>query len=145
MYCSLYARSRYVTGMLFSYSKRRVVCTGMDLAHRRLTPGFSFLCFWWSMNCVSCDICVYHLGLFVFFPGVFLSSRVTGACPVTTDLIERVNVRTTTTILNEPFFLPNDITAPRLILLREIQILLSQTAVCCLHIKPFLLPNHAPS
>ena len=28
--------------------------------------------------------------------GVFLSSRVTGACPVTTDLIMRVNVRTTT-------------------------------------------------
>ena len=28
---------------------------------------------------------------------VFLSSRVTGACPVTTDLIMRVNVRTTTT------------------------------------------------
>ena len=48
------------------------------------------------MNCVSCDICVYHLGLFVFFPGVFLSSRVTGARPVTTDLIMRVNVRTTT-------------------------------------------------
>ena len=32
-----------------------------------------------------------------FLPGVFLSSRVTGACPVTTDLIMRVNVRTTTT------------------------------------------------
>ena len=28
------------------------------------------------------------------FPGVFLSSRMTGACPVTTDLIMRVNVRT---------------------------------------------------
>eukprot|EP00904_Undaria_pinnatifida_P001001 jgi/Undpi1/10901/HiC_scaffold_3.g01427.m1 len=49
------------------------------------------------MNCVGCDICVYHLGLCVFFPGVCLSSRVTGACPVTTDLIVRVNVRTTTT------------------------------------------------
>ena len=47
------------------------------------------------MNCVSCDICVYHLW-FVFFRGVFLSSRVTGGCPVTTDLIMRVNVRTTT-------------------------------------------------
>ena len=54
------------------------------------------------MNCVSRDICVYHLGLFVFFPGVFLSSRVTGACPATTDLniLMRVNVRTTTTIQN---------------------------------------------
>ena len=48
------------------------------------------------MNYVSCDICVYHLW-FVFFPGVFLSSRVTGACPVNTDLILRVHVRTTTT------------------------------------------------
>ena len=43
------------------------------------------------MNCVSCDISAYHLGLFVFLPGVFLSSRVTGACPVTTDLTMRVN------------------------------------------------------
>ena len=33
----------------------------------------------------------------VFFPGVLYRSRVTGACPVTTDLIMRVNVRTTTT------------------------------------------------
>ena len=32
-----------------------------------------------------------------FFPLVFLSSRVTGACPVSTDLIMRDNVRTTTT------------------------------------------------
>ena len=51
------------------------------------------------MNCVSCGICVYHLW-FVFFPGVFLSSRVTGACPVTTDLIMRVNVKTTTIATN---------------------------------------------
>ena len=49
------------------------------------------------MNCVSCDICVYHLGLSVYSPGVFFSSRVTGACPVTTELIMRDNVRTTTT------------------------------------------------
>ena len=56
------------------------------------------------MNCVSCDICVYHLELCVFFPGVFLSSRVTGACPVTTDLIMRVNVRTTTTTTIEGLF-----------------------------------------
>ena len=34
----------------------------------------------------------------VFFPGVFLGSRVTGACPVTTDLIMRVNMRTTTIV-----------------------------------------------
>ena len=50
------------------------------------------------MDCVNCDICVYHLGLFVFFPRIFLSSRVTGAWPVTTDfLFMRLNVRTTTT------------------------------------------------
>ena len=45
------------------------------------------------MNCVGCGICVCRIW-FVFFPGVFLSSRVTGACPVTTDFIMRVNVRT---------------------------------------------------
>ena len=33
-----------------------------------------------------------------YFPGVFLSSRVTGACPVTTALILQVDVRTTKTI-----------------------------------------------
>ena len=52
-----------------------------------------------GMNCVSCDvICVYHLWFYLcIFPGVFLSSRVvTGACPVTTDLNMRVNVRTKT-------------------------------------------------
>ena len=31
-----------------------------------------------------------------FFPGVLVSSRVAGACPVTTDMIMRVNVITTT-------------------------------------------------
>ena len=49
------------------------------------------------MSCISSDICVYHLWFVFFFSGVFLSSRLTGACPVTTDLIMRVNVRTTTT------------------------------------------------
>ena len=69
----------------------------MDLAHRRLTPDFTLYVSGGGRNCVSCDICVYHLRLFVFFPGVFLSSRATGACPVTMDMIMRVNVRTTTT------------------------------------------------
>ena len=59
------------------------------------------------MNCVSYDIIpgmrvlVPLLVLFVcvfFFPGVFFRSRVTGICPETTDLIMRVNVKTTTTI-----------------------------------------------
>ena len=50
------------------------------------------------MNCVKCDICVFHLCFVcVFFPGVFLGSGVTGACPVTTDLIVRVDERATTT------------------------------------------------
>ena len=54
------------------------------------------------MNCASCDICVYpdfikiSLVCLCSFLGVFLSSRVTGACPVATDLIMRVNARTTT-------------------------------------------------
>ena len=48
------------------------------------------------------------LRLSVFFPGAFLSSRVTGAFPVTTDLIMRVDVRTaatttTTTVHAEMF------------------------------------------
>ena len=47
---------------------------------------------------------VAFFGLCVFFPGVFLSSRVTRACPVTTDLIMRVNVRTTTTTTNFNFY-----------------------------------------
>ena len=53
------------------------------------------------MNCVSCDI-VYACTTFVFvvLHGLFLSSRVTGACPVTTDLIMRVNVRTAATANN---------------------------------------------
>ena len=33
---------------------------------------------------------------YCFLPRVFLGARVTGACPVTTDLIMRVNARTTT-------------------------------------------------
>ena len=51
------------------------------------------------MICVSCDVYVYHLWFVCVFllSGVFLSSRVTGACPVTTELTMRVNVRTTTT------------------------------------------------
>ena len=33
---------------------------------------------------------------YVFFPGVFFHSRVTGTCPATTDFIMRIIVRTTT-------------------------------------------------
>ena len=69
------------------------------------------------MNCDSCDICVYHLGLFVFFPGVFLSSRVTGPCPVTTDLIMRVNVRTTTGDSAEEFIPIHALVRERLLVL----------------------------
>ena len=47
------------------------------------------------MNCVNCDIYIYMrvvplLVRWCFFPGVFFHSRVTGACPVITDLIMRV-------------------------------------------------------
>ena len=45
----------------------------------------------------SCQIYTRSLVCLCFFSGVFLSSRVTGACPVTEHLIVRVNVRTTTT------------------------------------------------
>ena len=50
-----------------------------------------------GMNCVSCDIyACTTFGWFVFFPWGIPHCRVTGACPVTTDLIMRVSVRTTT-------------------------------------------------
>ena len=40
--------------------------TRANLAHRRLTPDFTFI-FGGGMNCVSCDICVYHLWLVCAF------------------------------------------------------------------------------
>ena len=68
----------------------------MDLTHRRLTPDFTLYVSGGGINCVSCDIYVYHLLVCLcFIPGVFLSSRMTGACPATTDLIMQVNARTT--------------------------------------------------
>ena len=70
----------------------------MGVAHRRLTPDFNFICSDGGMNGIRCDIYVYHLGLCMFFPGVFLSSKMTE--PVTTDLIMRVRVRSTTTTTN---------------------------------------------
>ena len=49
------------------------------------------------MACFSYDIYRYHFWHLLFFPsGVFFHSRVTGACPVTMDLIMRDNVRATT-------------------------------------------------
>ena len=62
-------------------------------------PISLFICSGGGMNCVSCDIPgmrVPPLVCFVFSPGVFLSSRVTGESPVTTDLIMRVDGGTTT-------------------------------------------------
>ena len=41
----------------------------MDLAHRRLTPDFTFYVSGEGMNCVSCDTCVYdHLWFVCVFP-----------------------------------------------------------------------------
>ena len=50
------------------------------------------------MNWVGCDICVYdYFWIVCVFPGgIPHSFRATGACPVTTHLINRVNVITTT-------------------------------------------------
>ena len=42
------------------------------------------------------QLCIYLLWFDIFFSRVLFRSRVTGACPVTADLIVRVNVRTTT-------------------------------------------------
>ena len=86
---------------------------GLDYAsycesNNKADSRFHFLyVFGGGMNCVSCDICVCHFCFdCVFFPGVFLYSRVTGACPVTTDLTMRVNVRITTTLVPKCFFFP---------------------------------------
>ena len=62
----------------------------MDLAHRRLTPDFTFICFWWKHELSAVIYACTAFDLFEFFPGVFLSSRVTGACPVTTKLIREL-------------------------------------------------------
>ena len=48
---------------------------------------------------------VPHLEYFIFFPRYF-STKMTGACPVTTDLIVRVHVRTATTIRLEGLTVP---------------------------------------
>ena len=69
----------------------------MDLAYRRLTPDFTFHTFLAETLIASAVIYACTTFGLCFFSGVFLSSGVTGACPVTTDLIMRVNVTTTTT------------------------------------------------
>ena len=77
----------------------------MDLARPRLTPDFTFVCFWWRHELLqSCGICVYRLW-FVFFPwGVpQLQSDWSLSCDHA-DLIMRVNVRTTTAPAVGSFF-----------------------------------------
>ena len=70
----------------------------MNMEHRRLTPDFTFICFWWRHELRQLRYMrVPPLVCLCSFSEVFLSSRVTGACPVTTDLIMRINVKTTTT------------------------------------------------
>ena len=79
----------------------------MDLAHCTLTLDFTFFYVCWRRHELLHDTQLRGMRLilvsfeFVFFPGVFLSPRATGACPLTTDLIMRVNVRTITTTIPE--------------------------------------------
>ena len=61
------------------------------------TPDFTRICFWRKHELRQ--LRYMRVPPLVFFPGVFFSSRVTGACPVTPDLVMRVNVRTTRMIL----------------------------------------------
>ena len=59
---------------------RVVTCMYLDLVHRRLTPDFIFLYYYsGGTHCVSYGI-DYACTIFFFFPGVFLHSKVTGAC-----------------------------------------------------------------
>ena len=57
---------------------------------------YMFLVDAWIASAVLYACTIFGL-LVCVFPGVFLSSRVTGACSVTTNLTMRVNVRTTKT------------------------------------------------
>ena len=67
---------------------------------RTMTSGFTFIFFGRrSTTCFSYHVYMYHFCFVLFFfssPGTFFHSRVTRACPETTDLILRVSVRTTT-------------------------------------------------
>ena len=70
----------------------------MDLAHRRLTPDFAFYFFYsGGMNCVSYDICVYHLWFVCVFPWGIPQLQSDWSLPCDHGLDLRVNVRTTTT------------------------------------------------
>ena len=88
---------------------------------------------------------MYHLGLFVFFPRVFLNSSVTGARPVTTDLI---NVRTTTkatttatTTTTYPFTLPMVSRRPNFPFIVVLVVIHS----CCPLDHPSRVQGHLPS
>ena len=81
----------------------RRICTSMDLAHRRLISRFHLFIFYTAEACIPSALmyacatfCVFLLS---YFLGVSLHFKVTGACPVTTDLsiTMRVNVRTAST------------------------------------------------
>ena len=88
-----------VVGLFQARVVRRLCTSSTYLARRRLTPDFIFYIFLAEALLASAMIyaCTTFGSVCVFFHGVFLHSRVTGACPVTTDLIMRVNVTTTTT------------------------------------------------
>ena len=69
---------------------------------RTLTSDFMFIFLGGCIPCFSCDVAGIRIPLvvcFIIFPGVSVRSRVAeawvaGACPVTTDLVVRVNGRT---------------------------------------------------
>ena len=87
------------SGIYSRFFKARVVRRMHQYGYRSSDYRFHYFMFLVEAWIASAVICACTtLFLFVFFPGVFLSSGVTGACPVTTDLIMRVNVRTTTTL-----------------------------------------------
>ena len=62
---------------------------------RTMTSDVTIIIFGGCTTCFDYHLHVYHVWFAVFFPGIFFHSRVTEACPVTTDLIMRVNVRST--------------------------------------------------
>ena len=97
---------------------------------------FYFILLAGVMNCVSNDdTCAYHFWFCLcVFPGVFISSRVTGACPVATDLTIRLNVRTTTTTTTKTS--PTTPTGRDDILLCLLPSMLPNSALCFLQLLP---------
>ena len=94
--------------MRFSRFRPRVLnaCTRTGLIRTYAHFRFHLLLFFCGgcTTCFSYNICVYHFCFVCVFPLVLFRSRLTGACPVTTDLIMRVKCESHDVALFTTFF-----------------------------------------